>query len=328
MHYAARLNSFISPASHGVLEALARIGAIEGVTHVDLNYPEHFETVSVPQMRKALEKHGLKMNALNMRFKRPFLRGAYANPSAEIRREAEALTEKAAQVCRDMGGDLIIIWLAYDGYDYAMQMDYPQAWNQLVQTLCTLCRDRRLRFAIEYKPYEERGFSLLDSYGTTSCLIRETGAQNLGMVLDFCHMLMKKENPAFAASLLLSQGKLYGVHLNDGEGHCDNGFMVGMCHPWKTLELLYYLKSTHMRAWYISILFPCGRTPRTNWRRISRCLNSSGRCWTPPPCRPLRRRRPTRTAWPYSGFSETSWPTERGEDDRGEAGSRGRQPEL
>jgi xylose isomerase len=182
------------------------------------------------------------MNALNMRFKRPFLRGAYANPSAEIRREAEALTEKAAQVCRDMGGDLIIIWLAYDGYDYAMQMDYPQAWNQLVQTLCTLCRDRRLRFAIEYKPYEERGFSLLDSYGTTSCLIRETGAQNLGMVLDFCHMLMKKENPAFAASLLLSQGKLYGVHLNDGEGHCDNGFMVGMCHPWKTLELLYYLK--------------------------------------------------------------------------------------
>ncbi len=242
MHYAARLNSFISPASHGVLEALARIGAIEGVTHVDLNYPEHFETVSVPQMRKALEKHGLKMNALNMRFKRPFLRGAYANPSAEIRREAEALTEKAAQVCRDMGGDLIIIWLAYDGYDYAMQMDYPQAWNQLVQTLCTLCRDRRLRFAIEYKPYEERGFSLLDSYGTTSCLIRETGAQNLGMVLDFCHMLMKKENPAFAASLLLSQGKLYGVHLNDGEGHCDNGFMVGMCHPWKTLELLYYLK--------------------------------------------------------------------------------------
>ena len=242
MHYAARLNSFISPASHGVLEALARIGAIEGVTHVDLNYPEHFETVSVPQLRKALEKHGLKMNALNMRFKRPFLRGAYANPSAEIRREAEALTEKAAQVCRDMGGDLIIIWLAYDGYDYAMQMDYPQAWNQLVQTLCTLCRDRRLRFAIEYKPYEERGFSLLDSYGTTSCLIRETGAQNLGMVLDFCHMLMKKENPAFAASLLLSQGKLYGVHLNDGEGHCDNGFMVGMCHPWKTLELLYYLK--------------------------------------------------------------------------------------
>lgn len=242
MHYAARLNSFISPASHGVLEALARIGAIEGVTHVDLNYPEHFETVSVPQMRKALEKHGLKMNALNMRFKRPFLRGAYANPSAEIRREAEALTEKAAQVCRDMGGDLIIIWLAYDGYDYAMQMDYPQAWNQLVQTLCTLCRDRRLRFAIEYKPYEERGFSLLDSYGTASCLIRETGAQNLGMVLDFCHMLMKKENPAFAASLLLSQGKLYGVHLNDGEGHCDNGFMVGMCHPWKTLELLYYLK--------------------------------------------------------------------------------------
>ncbi|HIQ63314.1 MAG TPA: sugar phosphate isomerase/epimerase [Candidatus Avichristensenella intestinipullorum] len=236
------MNSFISPASHGVLEALARIGAIEGVTHVDLNYPEHFETVSVPQMRKALEKHGLKMNALNMRFKRPFLRGAYANPSAEIRREAEALTEKAAQVCRDMGGDLIIIWLAYDGYDYAMQMDYPQAWNQLVQTLCTLCRDRRLRFAIEYKPYEERGFSLLDSYGTTSCLIRETGAQNLGMVLDFCHMLMKKENPAFAASLLLSQGKLYGVHLNDGEGHCDNGFMVGMCHPWKTLELLYYLK--------------------------------------------------------------------------------------
>ena len=54
-------------------------------------------------------------------------------------------------------------------------------------------------------------------------------------------MLMKKENPAFAAALFLDAGKLTGIHVNDGEGSFDDGMMVGTVHPFKTMELFYYL---------------------------------------------------------------------------------------
>ena len=38
-------------------------------------------------------------------------------------------------------------------------------------------------------------------------------------------------------------GKLFGVHLNDGNGPADDGLMVGSVHPWHTLELLAELRN-------------------------------------------------------------------------------------
>lgn len=242
MYYAARINSFLSSVSDSVPAAIEQVSKISAATHVDLNYPEHFEKSSSQLIKDALQKSGLKLNALNMRFRNTFIHGVYTNPSLAMREQAVELTRQAARVCKELDGNLIIIWLSYDGYDYSMQMDYLTAWKQLTEILRMICQEDTINFAIEYKPYEERGYAILDSYGTTWNLIRDVGVKNLGVVLDFCHMLMKRENPAFAASLLLEQGKLYGIHLNDGEGNNDNGFMMGMCNPWKTIELLYYLK--------------------------------------------------------------------------------------
>jgi xylose isomerase len=41
--------------------------------------------------------------------------------------------------------------------------------------------------------------------------------------------------------MLLSSGKLWGVHLNDGNNRVDDGLMIGSVHPWETAEFLYYL---------------------------------------------------------------------------------------
>ena len=256
MYYATRINSFLSAESDSVPTAIERVSKVAAATHVDLNYPEHFEKSSARQIKEVLHKSGLKLNALNMRFRNAFIHGVYTNPSLEVREQAVELTRQAAQLCKELEGNLIIIWLSYDGYDYSMQMDYLIAWKLLIETLRTICQENQVKFAIEYKPYEERGFALLDSYGTTWNLIRDVGAENLGIVLDFCHMLMKRENPAFAASLLLEQKKLYGIHLNDGEGNNDNGFMMGMCNPWKTIELLYYLKKFHYQGVIYFDTFP------------------------------------------------------------------------
>ena len=58
-------------------------------------------------------------------------------------------------------------------------------------------------------------------------LIDDVGSDNLGITLDFCHMIMKKENPAF--SLFQSARKTASSVsiFNDGYGHFDDGLMLG-----------------------------------------------------------------------------------------------------
>ncbi len=79
----------------------------------------------------------------------------------------------------------------------------------------------------------ERGDELL--------AIREIDRPNLGVTLDFAHVLFADEMPAFAAALVARHSRLLGVHLNDGYGKRDDGLMVGAVHPIQTVELLYVL---------------------------------------------------------------------------------------
>ena len=76
----------------------------------------------------------------------------------------------------------------------------------------------------------------------TGMILNAADRPNLGVTLDYCHMLMKHENPAMAVDLFGREGKLYGIHLNDGNGRFDDGLMIGTSTPVKTLEFLYYVK--------------------------------------------------------------------------------------
>ncbi|RAM12037.1 sugar phosphate isomerase/epimerase, partial [Listeria ivanovii] len=99
-----------------------------------------------------------------------------------------------------------------------------------------------LKISIEYKPFQPRAYAFIDSMGLTGMMLNEINRDNVGVTLDYCHMLMKHENPAFGAEIFGSRGKLYGVHLNDGYGLNDDGLMIGSATPFKTLEFLYYVK--------------------------------------------------------------------------------------
>ncbi len=84
-----------------------------------------------------------------------------------------------------------------------------------------------------------RSFALLPDIGTTLLAIKEVGAANLGVTLDFAHVLYAGEMPAFAAMLAARHSKLFGIHLNDGYGHRDDGLMAGSVHVFETIELLH-----------------------------------------------------------------------------------------
>ncbi|MDU2585196.1 MAG: TIM barrel protein, partial [Anaerococcus prevotii] len=135
------------------------------------------------------------------------------------------------------------IWLGNDGFDYSFQINYSKVWDRLVnafQEICDYAPD--LKFSIEYKPYEERSYAFIDSMGVAGMFINEIDRGNIGITLDYCHMLMKHENPAFAADIFSKRSKLFGVHLNDGYGVMDDGLMIGTASPYKTLEFLFYIK--------------------------------------------------------------------------------------
>ena len=95
--------------------------------------------------------------------------------------------------------------------------------------------------SIECKPDEPRSFALLPDLATTLLAIAAADCLNLGVTLDFAHMLYAGEQPAASAVLVASKSAIFGLHHNDGHSRRDDGLMVGSVHLQATVELLYQL---------------------------------------------------------------------------------------
>ncbi|MEX2805279.1 sugar phosphate isomerase/epimerase family protein [Streptococcus sp. H31] len=242
MKLATRINSFLPSNANDLNKVLARFKALQ-LDYVDLNFPEHVEGYQAETVKAMLTANHLTVNGLALRFRDPFINGELGNADSKVAQAALQLCKDAADYCRQLGGKVITIWLGYDGFDYSFQINYRKVWDQLVQAyqeICDYAKD--LQISIEYKPFQPRAYAFVEGMGVTGMLLHDINRPNIGVTLDYCHMLMKHENPAFAADIFGSRKELYGIHLNDGYGLNDDGLMVGTATPFKTLELLYYLK--------------------------------------------------------------------------------------
>lgn len=241
MKYATRINTFLKK-EETLKETFKKISEIDGLDYIDLNYPEHFLNDPDEKVKEYLDESGLKLNAINLRFRDYFINGSLGNMDEEIRKEAIRISNEAVEVCEKLGGNQIIFWLGPDGYDYSFQLNYTKSWKFVVEILQDISRSTDKKVSIEYKPYEERSTALIDSFGTSMMLVNEVDEENFGVTADFCHILMKHESPAFVAAMLSERGKLFNVHLNDGHGYFDDGLMVGTVNFWETMETFFYLK--------------------------------------------------------------------------------------
>lgn len=243
MLIANRINSILSQEKSSVTKIIRDISDMGLFTHVDLNYPEHFDEEGISSIKEALASSNLKINGLAMRFRDNFINGEFGNRNNTVSREAISMTKEAIDVCEYLGGQLLTIWLGYDGFDYPFQVNYTNLWNTIVSAFREIADyNKKIKISIEYKPYQPRSFSMLSSIGTTILAINEINRENLGITLDYCHMLMKGENPAFSLALAAEKSNLFGIHLNDGYGLNDDGLMIGSVSLFQTLEFVYYLK--------------------------------------------------------------------------------------
>lgn len=243
--YAARLNSFRNGDWGGrkptPLDLVARAATVEGLTAVDLNYPDHVAGLPRAELMDCLRSNGIGLNGLAMRYytEPGFKLGAFTNPHAGVRRAAIDLTKRGIDELRELGGRLMTLWMGNDGFDYSFQADYARQWDMTAEAIAELAdHDRSVDISIEYKPNEPRSFALMPDVATTLLAIKDIGLPNLGITLDFAHVLYADEMPAYAATLAAKHSRLLGIHLNDAYGKRDDGLMVGSVHPLQTIELL------------------------------------------------------------------------------------------
>lgn len=241
MKFAGRMNSFIFKGKYDLFSTIEKYRSMDDVTHLEFNYPEHFEGHKIERIREAIGD--MKVNGVATRFKAPFAAGEFTNTDETVRAEAIKLCKEAVDACRAIGGSVVTIWQAYDGYDYPFQIDYEKAWGQMIEAFREIADyGKDLKISIEYKPFEPRNYTMLDGIGTVLLAIKEIGRENVGVTLDFCHMLMKHDNPSYSMVLAAKEHRLFGLHLNDGYCAMDSGLIFGSVNLPQSIELVYYLK--------------------------------------------------------------------------------------
>jgi sugar/nucleoside kinase (ribokinase family)/sugar phosphate isomerase/epimerase len=223
-----------------------RQSAIKGLTCVDFNYPQHFHTWTSQEAKACLDEFGLVAGAVCLRYPSKFARGAMNHPDSLLRQEAIDLTKQAAQVALDLGCKEVVVWSAYDGYDYPFQVEYDTKWLELVDAFRECCDAfPQIRFSLEYKPTDENTrFFTVPTTGAALLLVNEIDRPNMGLTLDVGHMLMSGENPGQSIAMVGRVGKLFGIQLNDGFTRlaAEDGLMFGSVHPTMALEIMYQLR--------------------------------------------------------------------------------------
>jgi ribokinase len=261
-----------------------RQATIPGMTCVDFNYPQHFHSWTPTEAKAALDDAGLVAGAVCLRYPSKFARGAMNHPDPTLRGEAIELTKQAAQVALDLGCNEVVVWSAFDGYDYPFQVDYDEKWQQLVEAFQECCDAfPTIKFSLEYKPTDEntRWFTV-PTTGAALLLIDEIDRPNMGLTLDVGHMLMAGENPGQSIAMVGKRKKLFGIQLNDGFTRlaAEDGLMFGSAHPSIALEIMYQMRRTGFDGHFYFDTFPQRTDPikeaEYNIRQVKKFWTAAG----------------------------------------------------
>jgi len=241
-----------------VRDLVKRQSTIQDLGCVDFNYPQHFQDWTPEEAKALLDEYGLTAGAVCLRYPSKFVLSAMNHPNEEMRREAIQITKKAADVARVLGADEVVVWSAYDGYDYPFQVDYDEKWNQLISAFRECCDEYPdIKWSLEFKPTDENTrFFTVPSTGAALLLVQKIDRPNMGLTLDFGHLLMAGENPGQSISMV--GNKLFGIQLNDGYSRlaAEDGLMFGSVHPTMALEVMYQLWKINFQGHIYFDTFP------------------------------------------------------------------------
>ena len=127
---------------------------------------------------------------------------------------------RSIDIARELGCDLIVLWLAREGTLCAESKSAVIATKQLVEAInCMLRYDDTIRVCIEPKPNEPIDRSFCGTVGHVMGVSAATiDPKRVGANLESAHAILAGLDPANEIGFALAFDKLFTVHLNDQNG--------------------------------------------------------------------------------------------------------------
>lgn len=243
-------------------EKIAAVAQVKGAQGVEIVYP--YELEDIEGVKKALKKHGLGVAAVNVNIKGEpeFVKGSSSVNSKELRDKAIRFICEGMDAAEKLGTDKVTCCPLSDGYDYLFQVDYQQAWKNMVSTFKEAARHRKdILLFLEYKGSETRVNCYLDTAAKTICMIHDIQEPNLGITIDVGHALLAGETPAESVCLAHGTGIPYYIHINDNNRKWDWDLIPATRNLWDYLEMFIYLKKFNYEGWVTSDMSPVRLDP-------------------------------------------------------------------
>lgn len=189
----------------------------------DINkYTEDEIKAKARETKALLDKYGLKAEFVAPRlWMDPHcIEGGFMSCSAEDREYAMWRAFRSIDIARELGCDLIVLWLAREGTLCAESKSAVWATRKLVEAIDRMLDyDSTIRIAIEPKPNEPIDRSVCGTMGHVMAVSAATkDPKRVGGNLESAHAILSGLDPANEIGFALAFDKLFTVHLNDQNG--------------------------------------------------------------------------------------------------------------
>lgn len=174
------------------------------------------------EMRRKLADNGLSAEFVAPRlWEHPLtIDGAFTANDTKARAYALDRSRRAADIGRELGCDLMVLWLAREGTYLREAKDAVLATRRLRDALNELLAyDPGLRIAVEPKPNEPMDQAYIPTMGHGLALgFMSDHPERVGVLMESAHAILAGLDPSDEIAFALASGKLWSVHLNDQNG--------------------------------------------------------------------------------------------------------------
>ncbi len=146
--------------------------------------------------------------------------GGYTSNSAKERQYALDRSKLSVEIAKEVGCDLIVLWLAREGTYIREAKDPARAVARIVDGInLMLATDKDIRICIEPKPNEPMDLAYIPTMGHAVATAYLTDdPTRVGALMETAHSILAGLDPSDELGYALHHKKLWSVHLNDQNG--------------------------------------------------------------------------------------------------------------
>ena len=178
--------------------------------------------VEARKVKALLDKYDLKAEFVAPRLWQDprTVDGGFMSTSAADREFAMWRAYRSIDIAKELGTDLIVLWLAREGTLCAESKSPVWATKMLVEAINKMLEyDKNIRICIEPKPNEPIDRSICGTMGHVMAISAATiDPKRVGGNLESAHAMLAGLDPAHEIGFALAFDKLFTVHLNDQNG--------------------------------------------------------------------------------------------------------------